>query len=148
MSPHHRLFSLILAAGIGLATTATAQVYTAINRLAVVPLGAGAFEVIEARGEGARGIWCAAADYVIARDGRGGGVRLYVKSPRGPAASAPGRKGVTFTTNAASLSVEPKQSLSVTVRTAGVGLPVNHAVQFCQDYQIELEDILLRRIGD
>ena len=45
------------------ATAASAQSYRAINYLVVVPLNATDFEVIEARGEGARGIWCAAADF-------------------------------------------------------------------------------------
>ncbi|MEM7522121.1 MAG: hypothetical protein AAF307_13955 [Pseudomonadota bacterium] len=124
-----------------------AQGYRAVNKLQVVPLNGGAFEVIEARGEGARGIWCAAADYVLARSGGGNGKRLYVKDPRGPAVTAPGRKGVTFTTNPAALGSAPTQSLSITVNTPGVGLPVNHAVQFCRDYQIELDDILFRRLG-
>lgn len=140
-------FFVALTAGLWLAGMASAQSYTAVNRLQVVPLGGGAFEVIEARGEGARGIWCAAADYVLARDGRGGGKRVYIQRARGPSTVAQGRKGVVFTTNVNALNVEPRQSLSVSVRTAGVGLPVNHAVQFCQDYQIELEDILLRRKG-
>lgn len=136
---------LAMAIGIGFAGVASAQVYTAVNRLQVVALGNGAFEVIEARGEGARGIWCAAADYVLARDGQGASKRVYVQRVRGPATSAPGRKGVVFTTDTSALGSATKQSLSVTVRTVGVGLPVNHAVQFCKDYQIELEDVLLRR---
>ena len=126
---------------------ASAQGYRAVNHLVVMPLQSGDFEVIEARGEGPRGLWCAAADYVLARDGQGAKRRIYVKAPRGPAVTGAGRKGVVFTTDTNRLGATPSQSLSVTVRTPGVGLPVNHAVQFCQDYQIELEDILLRRKG-
>jgi hypothetical protein len=124
-----------------------AQVFEAVNRLLVVPLSANTFEVIEARGEGPRGMWCAAADFAQ-RYGTPRQQRLYVKTPRGPSVSGAGRTGVTFTTDASSLGVPEQQSVSVSVRIAGLGLPVNHALQFCKDYQIELEDILLRRWRD
>ncbi len=139
-----RIAAILLAA---LPTLASAQAFKAVNRLTVVPLGGGAFEVIEARGEGARGMWCAAADYALARS-QANGQRLYVKTPRGPAQSVNGRKGVVFTTNEASLGVPTQQSLSVSVRTAGVGLPLHHAYQFCRDYQLDLDDVLYRRHGN
>lgn len=142
-----RLCGIVLIFALGLANAATAQTYIAVNRLQVVPIGDGSFEVIEARGEGARGIWCAAADYALSRDRQGAGKRLYVKRARGPSATVQGRKGVVFTTDASTLGTTPAKSLSVTVRTVGVGLPVNHAVQFCRDNIIEPEDILLRRYG-
>ncbi len=127
---------------------ASAQTFQAINRLQVVPLNQSDFEVIEARGEGARGIWCAAADYALARFGNTGQQRMYIKSPRGPSVSSAGRKGVVFTMDASSLAVAPSRSLSVTVRTVGVGLTLNHAVQFCRDNLIEPDDILLRLGGN
>lgn len=117
------------------------QTFQAVNRLTVVPLGNGAFEVIEAYGEGARGLWCAAADYTLDR-GTTRAKRLYVKTARGPSVSGVGRKGVVFTTNKASLGVPAQQSVSVSVRIPGQGLPVLHAYQFCKDYQIEPSDIL------
>lgn len=127
-----------------LAQAAPAQTFQAVNRLIVVPLNGSDFEVIEARGEGARGLWCAAADYALrrgaARDGR-----LYVKSPRGPAVSGLGRRGVTFTLDAAQLGEAPFRSYSVSVNRAGQSLPVHHAYQFCKDYLIELDDILFKR---
>ncbi|MCX7560857.1 hypothetical protein OS190_14870 [Sulfitobacter sp. F26204] len=131
-----------------LAVPAYAQSYLAVNRLQVVPVGNNAFEVIESRGEGARGMWCAAADFVLYGQGKKGNQRLYVKVPRGPSATVAGRKGAVFTTDVNSLPNGPKESYSVSVRIAGLGLPVLHAYQFCKDYQIELEDILLRRSGD
>jgi hypothetical protein len=118
---------------------AMAQFYQAVNRLQVVPLNANDFEVIEARGEGARGIWCAAADYVTQVRGITSG-RLYVKTPRGRSVSGMGRIGVVFTTNAASLSTPPTTSFSVSVRDAGSGLSVVHALQFCKDYLLELRE--------
>ncbi|MBM1688759.1 hypothetical protein [Sulfitobacter geojensis] len=135
-------FSLICAV---LPLPAMAQSYLAVNRLNVVPISATSFEVIEGRGEGARGMWCAAADYVLNGQRQSGNPRLYVQSPRGPSVTVAGRKGAVFTTDASSLPDGPKQSYSVSVRTAGLGLPLAHAYQFCKDYQIELEDILLRR---
>lgn len=126
---------------LGFALPASAQGYLAVNRLVVNPVAGGDFEVIEARGEGARGMWCAAADYVLAARGSGNRTRLYVKEARGPAATAPGRKGVTFTTNADRLAVQPSQAVSVSVRQTGQGLPVNHALQFCRDFEEEYDDI-------
>jgi hypothetical protein len=134
--------SLICAA---LPLPALAQSYLAVNRLNVVPVSATSFEVIEGRGEGARGMWCAAADYVLNGQRQSERGRLYVKSVRAPSITVAGRKGVVFTTDAGSLPDGPKKSYSVSVRTAGLGLPLVHAYQFCKDYQIELEDILLRR---
>lgn len=116
-----------------------AQSYSAINRLIVVPLNNTDFEVIEARGEGPRGIWCAAASFALDRQRVSNSAEIYVKSPRGPSVSGIGRHGVVFTTNPAGLT--PKSSYSVSVRQQGLGLPVGHAVQFCKDYLYEIEDI-------
>jgi len=129
-----RIFSIAIVALI--ASVATALAFEARNRLLVVPLGAKDFEVIEARGEGARGIWCAAADYAQHALGQSSGARLYVKTARGPSVSGAGRIGVVFTTDPARLSQGPTTSYSVSVRTVGQGLPVNHAYQFCKDYLI------------
>ncbi|MFK7835368.1 MAG: hypothetical protein AB8B60_04045 [Sulfitobacter sp.] len=118
--------------------------FEAINRLQVVPLGAQGFEVIEARGDGARGMWCAAADYAITRQNIRCDQRLYVKSPRGPSVSGAGRIGVVFTTDVNALSVAPSQSYSVSVRVAGQGLPLHHAYQFCKGYILEIDDIFYR----
>jgi hypothetical protein len=117
---------------------AQSQTYQASNRLTVVPLNATDFEVIESRGQGARGIWCAAADFVDTQRRRPADNRIYVKSARGPSVSAVGRMGVVFTTDARDLNA--RTSYSVTVREPGIGLPVDHAIQFCKDYLIELQD--------
>ncbi|MFT6675904.1 MAG: hypothetical protein ACJAVM_002101 [Sulfitobacter sp.] len=117
-----------------------AQTFTAENQLQVVPLNAAEFEVIEARGEGARGIWCAASDYAQRRLGLSRGGRIYVKTARGPSISGLGRKGVVFTADPQRLPVPPRTSVSVSVRNVGQGLPIQHAYLFCRDYQIELRD--------
>jgi len=127
----------ILSVSVPLA--ALAQPYVAINRLLVVPLNATDFEVIEGRGEGARGMWCAAASFAQDRLGLPRNTRLYVKTARGPSVSGAGRRGVVFTTS--TKGVTPKTSYSVSVREPGLGLPQYHAFQFCNDYLIELEDL-------
>tara|TARA_R110002094_G_scaffold12385_9_gene22492 strand:- start:98 stop:529 length:432 start_codon:yes stop_codon:yes gene_type:complete len=134
---------IIFAAVVALiASAATAWAFEARNRLLVVPLGAKDFEVIEARGEGPRGIWCAAADYVQHALNQPGGSRLYVKTARGPSVSGAGRIGVVFTTDPARLSQGPTTSYAVSVRRVGQGLPVHHAYQFCKDYLIEPDNIV------
>lgn len=136
---------LLALSATSLPTSASPQAFEAINRLKVFGIGGTDFEVIEARGEGARGMWCAAADYAKARYGQGFHQRIYVKVPRGPSQTVAGRKGVVFTIDAASLSQPPSSSVSVTTSFVGVSLPANHAIQFCKDYLLDLEDILLRR---
>ncbi len=115
--------------------TAQAQSFRAINNLTVVPLGGATFEVIEAYGEGPRGIWCAAAEFAIRRLGAEG--RVYIRAGRGPARSVSGLKSVVFTTDPASLPREPFKSYSLSTSQVGMGLPVEHAFQFCRDYELE-----------
>jgi len=133
---------LILAAFCaGLPLAAAAQTYQAINRLYVIPVSGTDFEVIEDHGEGPRGMWCAAASYAHDRLGASGGARLYVKNARSPSVSVSGRTGVVFTLDEASLTVPPTRSYSVSVRTPGLNLPVGHAIEFCKDFILELNDI-------
>lgn len=121
----------------------SAQSYRAVNHLDVVPLSRTTFEVIEARGEGPRGIWCAAADYAERRLGARG--RIYISGARGPARSVAGRKSVVFTTDVSSLSQGPFQSTTLSLGQVGVGLPIAHAIQFCRRDEFELSDRILRR---
>ena len=123
---------------------ANAQSYRAINKLTVVPLGGSNFEVIEQRGEGARGILCAAAEYAERRLGATG--RVYIREGRGPSRTVQGRKGVVFTTNAASLPQGPSQSVIVSTSRVGAGLPIAHAIQFCRDNIGRDGDILERNL--
>ena len=120
-----------------------AQSFKAQNKLKVVPLSQGHFEVIEANGEGARGIWCAASDYAIKRLGLSKG-RIYVQKPRGSAQSQPGRMSVVFTANPKTLPVNPSSSHTVSVDDTGRGLRIQHANLFCRDFFIEQRDVFLR----
>lgn len=121
---------------------ASAETYRAINHLIVVPLDSASFEVIEGRGEGPRGIWCAAAEFAEQRLGATG--RIYIQEGRGPARSVQGRKGVVFTTDVARLSQGPSQSFIVSTSQVGVGLPVAHAIQFCRDV-FDRDELILER---
>lgn len=126
---------------------ASAQTYRAYNQLTVVPLDNTSFEVIEGRGEGPRGIWCAAADYAFQVKGLSNGARVYILRERGNSISGAGRKSVVFTTDAKQLPQRPRKSTSLSTSQVGVGLPVNHARGFCEDVIIERID-RFRRIFD
>jgi len=105
--------------------------------LPVNAIGQGQFEVVEKRGAGPRDVWCAAARFASDRLGQQRG-RIYVASPRGPALTEAGRKGVVFTTAA---PTQPANTgVQITTRVTGASLPVNHAIQFCRDRIIEPSD--------
>lgn len=117
-----------------------AEPYRAVNRLFVVPLSADTFEVIEDRGAGARGIWCAAADYTQAIGRDVPRQRMFVLQPRGPSVSSPGRKGIVFTLRPDETIRDTPSSYSVSVTRKGENLAVSHADQFCQSLIEELFD--------
>lgn len=131
-----RIFAFVTAAALALPTLAGAQAYRAANNLDVIALNGSTFEVIEAAGEGPRGMWCAAADYAETR--LRASDRIYILKGRGAANSVAGRKSVVFTTNPASLPQGPFQSISISTSQVGAGLPINHALQFCRfdDYEL------------
>lgn len=135
-------FAMIISILAMLAPAASAQSFRAINNLQVVPLDPTSFEVIEAYGEGPRGIWCAAAEFADRYAPDVG--RIYILSGRGAARSVAGRKSVVFTTNPNDLSQGPSQSVALTTRQVGVGLPVVHALQFCRDVY-DRDDFLIKR---
>jgi len=131
---------LVLLVSLLLPLQAAAQAYRAENWLMVVPLNTHDFEVIESRSEGARGIWCAAAEFALRVQGVPRNARLYVKTPRGPSVSGVGQRSVVFTTDPSRVEGDGARSYSVTVTRAGENLPTHHARQFCLDRLIELED--------
>lgn len=121
-------FSVIPALG-------QANPYTAENFLKVWPIDAVTFEVIEARGEGARGIWCAAASYAERELQFDPTQPIYVLIPRGPSVTVPNRKGVVFTLDKARLpeTAVVSQLAFATTRTAGTSFPSYLARTFCRD---------------
>lgn len=124
--------NLVIAAALVLAVpvSAGANTFRAVNYLTVVPLGNTTFEVIEERGAGARGIWCAAAEYAERRLGARG--RMYISEGRAASRSVAGRKSVIFTTDVSSLSQQPSTGISLSTSDVGRNLPIAHAIQFCR----------------
>lgn len=104
--------------------------------LTVNRISATEFEVIEGRGKGPRGIWCGAAFHTAMRLGQNKG-QLYIKTARGPSQTAPGHKGVVFSTTPVG---NAPQSYSVSVRDVGEHMPVVMALQFCRDHVIRVFD--------
>lgn len=122
------LIALIVFAG-----PATAQTFRAENRVDVVAV-AGGFEVENGGGYGARGMWCAAADY--ARDvlGATGFQRIYVAQARRPGLGQ--RDPVRFTLDADGLTPASVFIVGASLRRAGSTLSVDHAYQFCADAKV------------
>ncbi|MGC3936448.1 hypothetical protein ACOTTU_01435 [Roseobacter sp. EG26] len=130
---------LLLSLAVALPSLA-AQPFRAVNRLFVYPLSADTFEVIEDRGVGARGIWCAAADYTKAAGLDGARKRMYILEPRGPSKTVQGRMGVVYTLNPDDALRNTPTSYSVSVKRVGENLPVGHAYLFCEAFIEELFD--------
>ncbi len=137
------MYHLPIAASLALALTSLPAAAQFIDvfpppRLEVNPLSNTTFEVIEKGGAGPREIWCAAADYAIRNLGKQRG-RIYVVTPRGPAQTRAGAKGVAFST--LDPGIVARTGYSVTTDIAGANLLVFHAEQFCSDHIIEFNDI-------
>ncbi|MGA9254792.1 MAG: hypothetical protein WBV78_17795 [Roseobacter sp.] len=135
-----RLISaLLLCAAVSLPAIA-AQAYRSVNWLFVVPVNADTFEVIDDRGESARAIWCAAADYVRAAGLDGVRKRIYIVEPRGPSRTQANAIAVMFTTNPDEEMAKTPSSYSVSVKRKGENLSVGHAYNFCASLLEELFD--------
>lgn len=134
------LIAICAAASVFAASAVWAQTYRAVNRLYVKPLGSDTFEVFEDRGAGARGIWCAAADYTksIGRDRKG--QRMFILEPRGPSKTTPNQTAVVFTLKPNEALRNTAPSYSVSVRRVGENLPVHHAQLFCDAFIDEVFD--------
>lgn len=120
-----------------LAAPAVAQSFRAENRVVVNPLPGGEFEVIESHGFGARGLWCAAADYAREVLGAAGTSRVYVRQARGPSVTKPGRKGVIFTLDPSGLQASRVFITGGSLRIVGANLSVDHAYIFCADSKLQ-----------
>ncbi|WP_299648232.1 hypothetical protein [uncultured Tateyamaria sp.] len=87
------------------------------------------FEVIEADGAGGTQVWCAAGIYVRnvlgLRDGN-----LYIEIGRGDATTAPGSKGIVFSTEPVDGAFS---SVSQGVRRAGQVFSMAHAYSLCRN---------------
>lgn len=104
-------------------------------------MGNDTFEVIEDRGAGPRGIWCAAADYAQKAGLDGLRKRMYVLEPRGPSRTVANEIGVVFTVNPDEQLKKTPSSYSVGVKTKGENLTISHARNFCD---ITIDDVFDR----
>ncbi|MEM6888009.1 MAG: hypothetical protein AAF636_07700 [Pseudomonadota bacterium] len=112
---------------------AAVKAYRAINRLYVVPVANDTFEVIEARGQGGPGIWCAAADFVRTAGRDVPQQRIYLAKERGPSATVQGEKAVTFTLTPIE-GWEQQTTYSATTRQVGASFKVSHAYMYCENF--------------
>jgi len=130
------LKTILFAAALSLPTVAQANFLDFIPdpQLRVNAVDSDSFEVVQRRGAGAPDMWCAAARYANDTLGVRKG-RIWVETPRGPARSAAGYKGVIFTT-------APQENgftaLSAGVSKAGQSYLVGHARQFCDRYSTKI----------
>ena len=100
-----------------------------LPNLRVNQVSATEFEVLEGPNKGARTYWCRAAFHAQFLLGRKSG-RLYISRPFGPAQTASGKRGVSFSlTETSTVS----NSVSPSIRQEGTTLLINHALQFCRD---------------
>jgi len=117
---------VILAAAL-VATPLAASAFEAVTDVTVTPVQNG-YSVPDGGGYGARGVWCAAAEYARSELRLPATSRLYIVSPR----TSP-RGPVVF-------SAEPqgtaRNSVFITgqsLRQPGASLNLTHALTFCAD---------------
>ncbi|APX12348.1 hypothetical protein [Tateyamaria omphalii] len=122
---------LSLAVLITLPTLGHAQDFVRRERftIPVNQIDATSFEVIEADGAGGTQLWCAAGLYTRNVLGQRGG-DLYIQTGRGDAVTAPGRKGVVFSTQPVDGAFS---SFSQGVRRTGKVFSMTHAFSLCRD---------------
>jgi hypothetical protein len=109
---------------------AQAQTFKAENGVKVEPAGNG-FLVTGDAGLGARGIWCAAADYARSNGGARDAQRLYIA--KGRKAGLGQRGPVAFTLDPSGLTPSSVLILGTSIAKAGANLSVGHAYSFCAD---------------
>ena len=116
-----------------LSTPVTAQTFRAENGVYVQPAANG-FDVLGDGGYGARGMWCAAADYALKVLGAVSVDRIYVAKGRVPGL---GQRGpVTFTMDRSDLTPRTVIIVGASLRIAGSNLSVGHAYRFCADARL------------
>lgn len=99
-----------------------------INRISATD-----FEVIQGTNFGAAEFWCGAATYIERRSGLSELTPIYVKRAAGAAVTAPGQRGVVFSTSNAGLPADEPGRLTLTVRNPGAMLKSVQARRYCRD---------------
>lgn len=111
--------------------TAQAQPFAAQSRVMVQPLAGGSFAVPASGRFGARGAWCAAADYAMTALGKSGTTRVYVQQT-----AATRNAPVIFGLDPAGASPVAVFSTGAALRAPGSNLSIDHAIQFCTDARL------------
>ena len=109
-----------------------ADTYGEEGHMEIIPLNATDFEVLDGPRMGPHEYWCAAASYNEARLGRSERAFIYIKAPRGPSVTAPGRKGVVFTFDPTGAS-NAARPLTIEVDQAGLRQKSSVARRLCRD---------------
>lgn len=116
-----------------IANPLSAQGYTPNGKLAFTPLPNGV-RIAGNTGHGARGTWCAAADYVVDNLGARGNQNLYVSEPR---TRGLGRAStVAFTLDPTGLTPSSVFIVGTSLSRQGAALKINHALTFCADLRL------------
>lgn len=110
-----------------------AQGYTQRNRLTFTPLENGV-RIEGETGHGARGTWCAAADYAREKLGARGYQDLYVSEPRVRGLGRP--NAVSFTLDPSGLTPSDVFIVGTSLSRRGARLSVDHALTFCADLRL------------
>jgi hypothetical protein len=124
---------LALIVALTAAFPASAQVFRAENRVDVSPV-AGGFLVSNDAAEGARGMWCAAADYASRALGASEEQRLFIA--QGRSGNYFQRTPVLFTLDPAGVEPRPVTIVSASLWRPGSTLTIGHARQFCADNRL------------
>lgn len=125
--------AVTLIAALTVSTALLAQEFRAENHVFVVSV-AGGFDVVDGGGYGARGIWCAAADYARKVLGASGTARIYIAEGRPPGLGQ--RAPVRFTLDPTGVDPSLVTIVGASLRKAGASLSVDHAYQFCADAKL------------
>lgn len=107
-----------------------ATAFRAENRVDVIPGPAG-FTILDGGGFGARGMWCAAADYALKALRAPATARLYITGPR-----TTSRGPVVFSLDPGSVVPVPVFLVGASLRRPGATLSVAHALTFCADAKV------------
>ncbi len=123
-----RLISTLACIAAIAAAPVSAQAFRADNRVIVTPQSDGLFSVPSSGRFGARGAWCAAADYALDVLNSPDKTRLYVRVPK-----ATNSGPVVFGTTPGSTTPTAVSGTTAALSVAGSNLSVGHAYQFCHD---------------
>ena len=116
---------------VAMAGTVSAQAFTADNNVIVQPAGANSFAVASGNRYGARGAWCAAADYAQDVLKQRGTARIYVQQPKTRPSGT-----VVFGLDPAGAAPAAVSSTEAALRVPGANLSIDHAKQFCVDARL------------